>query len=452
MAAPPYHADVPILHIAVIGGGISGLASAFRLADQGHRVTLFESSDFLGGLGTTFPYDGGHLERFYHCILPDDEALLRLIHDVGLDQDLLWRRTDMGFMYDRTLRPLNTPLDLLRFSPLALIDRIRMGLLAVRSRFRGLDPGLDSVAVSDWLRGQVGDRAFEVVWKPLLEAKIGDGYSAIPALWLSSRMHREKSTKLETKGCLRRGYRSLIDALAAALEDRGVRILLERRVDRVVQDDDGMGVVLSDGTEHRFDTVVATSPLIQFQDMTRELDIPESVRSLSLDYQGVISGVFLLRAPLSRYYWMPIVASDATAQGVIEMSNLVPLYRSNGLYVTYFVNYTHRTSDLFAKSDDELLELYQRDLERLFPDAAAAGVADRFLFRAPFVEPLWPLGYAAKRPPHSIIPGRLYLTSTAQIYPHVNSWNSCTLGVETMMESFTSEVGTSVEGRSDAVA
>ena len=69
---------------AVIGGGISGLASAFRLSRLGFRVTLIESESFLGGLGTTFPYKDGNLERFYHCILPDDDALIRIIQDLGL--------------------------------------------------------------------------------------------------------------------------------------------------------------------------------------------------------------------------------------------------------------------------------------------------------------------------------------------------------------------------------
>ena len=85
-----------------------------------------------------------------------------------------------------------------------------------------------------------------------------------------------------------------------------------------------------------------------------------------------MSGVFLMRQPLSPYYWMPIVASGATAQGLIEMSNLVPLERSDGLYVNYLVNYTHRTSPLYAKTDDELLDGYEADLANLFPDAKDA--------------------------------------------------------------------------------
>src|SRR2546426_9753878 len=196
------------LNAAVIGGGISGLASALRIAALGHRVTLFETEGFLGGLGTTFPYRGGHLERFYHCILPDDGALLGLIGDLGLVAELLWRETKMGFMYRRVTYPLNTAWDLLRFGPLTLAERLRMGLLALRTRFQGLSPELDHVTAADWIRGMAGERAFQILWKPLLSAKIGDHYPGLPALWLSSRMNREKNTGPEVKGCLKNGYRS----------------------------------------------------------------------------------------------------------------------------------------------------------------------------------------------------------------------------------------------------
>jgi len=421
--------------VAIIGGGISGLASAVRLSALGHRVTLFDSEPVLGGLGVSFAYGDNSLEKFYHCILPDDHGLIGLIEEVGLGDELLWRGTDMGFMYQRQVYSMNTAMDVLRFSPLTVIDRIRLGAMGVRARFRSNHPSLDEIAVDDWIRGQIGDRAFQILWRPLLEAKIGDSYPAIPALWLSSRLGREKSTKREVKGCLVHGYRSLVEAIERTLRARGADIHLETRVAAIEDAGPQMRIRTEDGREFTADTVVSTSPLMQFVAMTASLDVPESYRSIALDYQGVVSGVFLMREPLSRYYWMPIVDSGATCQGVIEMSNLVPLERAGGLRVVYCVNYTHRSSELYSRSDQELLAAYRQDLASLFPDAGAT-IVDEFLFRAPFVEPIWPLGYRSRRPAPSVIPGRLYLANTAQVYPRVNSWNSCVEIVDEMVDAF----------------
>ncbi len=423
----------------MIGGGISGLASAFRLGQLGHRVTLFESEDFLGGLGTTFPYGDGHLERFYHCILPDDDALVRLIRDVGMEGDLLWRNTSMGFMVRRRVYPMNTPMDLLRFSPLPLIDRFRMGWMGLRARQIGVQAALDDVPIEQWIRGLAGDRAFEMVWKPMLEAKMGDSYPALPALWLSSRMNREKSSAQERKGCLKRGYRSLIDALEAALRGQGAEIRFRTRIEAIEREPDGRMALRSAGGERvTFDRVVSTTPLIHFQSMTRALGLDPALAALRLDYQGVVCAVFLLRKPLSSYYWMPLVDSGANAQGVVEMSNLVPLERSGGLYVTYLLNYTHRSSALFNRDDEDILAGYRRDLAELFPDAGRT-IVDEFLFRAPFVEPIWSVGYRKVCPPTTVLPGRLHLASTAQVYPRVNSWNSCCTVVESMIAELQAE-------------
>ena len=430
---------------AVIGGGISGLASACRLAARGETVTLYESEDYLGGLGTTFPYRDGHLERFYHCILPDDTALVGWIRDLGLEPELMWRPTAMGFMYQNRVFPMNTAMDLIRFSPLSLWERFRLGMMGLRARKMGRNIELDNISAESWIRGMVGDRVFDVLWKPLLSAKIGDHYPALPALYVSSRMSREKNSQQEVKGCLTRGYRSLIDAFERQLRERGAKIEFKVRIMAIERDGERMAVVREDGRRETFDSVVATSPLIQFQRMTEGLNLPPRIAGLKLDYQGVVSGVFLTREPLTNYYWMPWVDSGATAQGAIEMSNLVPLSRSGGLHVNYLVNYTHRNSALFQKSDEETFAIYRADLQKLYPRVAAS-IVDQFIFRAPFVEPIWTLGYHSMKPSPSVIPGRLYLACTAQVYPRVNSWNSCCEVVNDMMQLYEAETPAAATG------
>ena len=200
-----------------------------------------------------------------------------------------------------------------------------------------------------------------------------------------------------------------------------------------------MAVRTAGGDGGSYDFVVCTSPLVHFQRMTRGLPVPPPLANLKLDYQGVISALFFTEKPLTDYYWMPWVDSGATSQGVIEMSNLVPLERARGLHVNYLVNYTHRDSELFKLPDEALTGRYRADLERLFPEAAAT-LKDVRLFRAPFVEPIWTTGYSKTVPPASVIPGRLYLACTAQVYPRVNSWNSCCGVVDAMMPRLLDEV------------
>ena len=429
--------------VAVIGGGISGLASAFRVAGLGHRVTLLESESFLGGLGTTFPWRDRHLEKFYHCILPDDRHLLALIGDLGLGGELLWKRSRMGFMYQGRIWPMNGPLDLLRFGPLSPLERVRLGLMGLEIRQNGLDRKLDRVTASDWIRGRIGERAFQILWRPLLEAKIGDGYTGLPALWLTSRMNREKVSGPEVKGCLVGGYRSLTDAFERELRARGTAIRLGVGVRAIERDGEAMVLRYEDGSSERFDLVVATSPLPRFQAMTRSLRLDPGIADLELDYQGVVSSVFLLERPLTPNYWMPIVDSGTTCQGVIEMSNLVPLERSQGLHVTYLVNYAHRNGPLFARGEDEVLAAHRADLERLFP-GSTRNLAGAFRFRAPYVEPIWHLDYGRHTPPTTVIPGRLYLACTAQVYPRVNSWDSCCEVAERMVAGLTTDLAAGV--------
>lgn len=424
-------------HAAVIGGGISGLASAFRLAERGASVTLLESDDGLGGLGGSFDYRGVALEKFYHCLLPGDDALLGLLRDVGLDRRIVWRRTSMSFMHRRRIYSLNTALDLLRFGPLPFTDRLRMAWMGLRAQRRTDYATLDRITVADFVKREAGERAYRLLWKPLLDAKLGDGHAGIPALWLVSRIQREKSSQKEVKGYVEGGYRAIVDALEAALRARGVRIRLGTKVSAIERDGARMALRLGDGTREDFDGVVVTAPLVDSQRMAGKLLGP-ALSGLRMDYQGVLSGVFLMRRKLTGAYWMPVVDSGAACQGVIEMSNLVPVERSHGLHVNYLVNYTHRNGELYRKSDAEILDLYRDDLARLFPGSEST-IVDRYLFRAPFVEPIWPLGYGATRPAPSVIPGRLYLACTAQVYPNVNSWNSCCEVVDRMAAAFDAE-------------
>src|SRR5262249_32817793 len=112
---------------AVVGGGMLGMMLAHRLSQQGKQVTLFEAAGQLGGLASAWELGGVVWDRHYHVILLSDLHLRGLLGELGLADDLVWKETRTGFYTDGKLYSMSNTLEFLRFPPLGLIDKLRLG-------------------------------------------------------------------------------------------------------------------------------------------------------------------------------------------------------------------------------------------------------------------------------------------------------------------------------------
>src|SRR5215467_2838526 len=92
---------VATMKIAIVGGGLTGVSLGYFLSRHGVSVDIFEASPVLGGLaGPLVLEDGTAVDRFYHAILPSDDHLWRLCHELAIDDQLRFQQTRNAFYVD----------------------------------------------------------------------------------------------------------------------------------------------------------------------------------------------------------------------------------------------------------------------------------------------------------------------------------------------------------------
>lgn len=117
--------------VIVIGGGMAGLACAYRLASAGVSVRLYERSDTLGGRVRTFMHDGLPVDDGFQVLFRAYPQTRRLMDDVGFDDSLIrpYERGAICYHYGAAFTFGTHPRDLARFPLMHLADKARLCLL-----------------------------------------------------------------------------------------------------------------------------------------------------------------------------------------------------------------------------------------------------------------------------------------------------------------------------------
>ncbi|HET6963614.1 MAG TPA: FAD-dependent oxidoreductase [Acidimicrobiales bacterium] len=404
-------------HVAVVGGGIAGCATALRLADYGYSVSLLERSPQLGGLLVSFSVGGTPLECFYHHIFPHEQDVIDLITELGLGSQLEWHDSSTGVLTGDRVWPFTSPLDLLRFSPLPLPDRLRAGVGALGMRRVREWRDLDTVPAAEWLRSYCGDRACQVLWDPLLAAKFGPSWQSVPAAWMWGRVHQRSSARQgtgEKLGYLRGGFKSLFDGLDTELRRLGVEVMTNAQVERILVDGDRVGGLETSAGTISADAVVYAGAL---NGLPRLLPAEAcDPRWGQIGWLGVLCVVLELRRSLSDIYWTNVCVPDLPFGGIIEHTNLIPPSDYGDRHIVYLSRYFTPDEDI-ARADPaeeaaRWVQLLGQKLHLSTDDVLAVHP-----FRAPYAAPLVSLGYLDVLPSIRGPVEGLYLATTAQIYP-----------------------------------
>ncbi|MFB6108184.1 MAG: NAD(P)/FAD-dependent oxidoreductase [Haloplanus sp.] len=383
----------------VVGGGIAGLATAYRLQRRGYEATVLEASDDLGGLAATYETAGDDVEQFYHHLSKSEETIVELADELGVGDRVEWLVGKNAYYVDGVVHPLDTLPQIAAYPHMSLYDKFRLGMLTLEVDVRGGRPRFDTyddleafedVPIKEFLLSHTTRGVYENFFEPLLDAKFGDRKEDVSAAWLLGRIKFRGERDLrrgEILGYFEGGFAVLLDALVDAVGrehiETGTRV-----TDVGVADGAVSSVTVETGgreeTRASDGVVVAAMPNV-LEELTGY--------ACEVDFQGAVCAVVTMAESLTETYWLN-VAHDAPFGALIEHTNFVPPDRYGGDHLLYVASYVQDPAeDVWQMDDAALRETWLGHVEEMFPDFDRETVTSFRVARNPRAAPVYERGY-----------------------------------------------------------
>ena len=390
-----------------------------RLGRTGDRVTVIEREALPGGLAAGFqPSPEVWLEKFYHHVFRSDRKAIGMIEHLGLGDRLEWQQPITATLRDGRLHQLDSPASLLRFSPLPVTDRLRMGAALAALKAMPNARLLEGGTAAAWIRRWMGRRAYEVVWEPLLRGKFGDAAHEIAMPWFWARVH----DRTQALGYLRGGFQQLYDRMAEEVRTTGGEARFSTSVTSVRTQGASLLVETDQGSEH-FDRVISTFAPRLTARLVPELPVEWRARHEWGRAYGAHCVVLALDRPLTSAYWLNMNDPGFPFMAVVEHTNYMPAADYGGRHLVYLGNYRPMDDPLMTASRDTILDEFLPHLGRLNPAFERSWLSDAWVFAAPFAQPIVTVDYRDHIPPfRTPIPG-LWVATMFQVYPHDRGQN-----------------------------
>jgi len=413
---------------AIVGAGFTGLVAGLRLAQAGKKVLILESDTAPGGLAGTFEFDDGvHIEKFYHHWFNNDAYVPGLVEELGLSDSILTLPSKTGMYYNGRLWKLSTPLDVLRFSPLPFIDRLRLGWLVFQVRKVKDWKSIEHLTIREWLEPLCGKNVFKIVWEPLIRSKFSIFAEDVNAVWFWKKLVLRGSTRDSSGGEQLAYFRGGFGRLAGALAERITALNGEIRY--------GTAVVGSRTEHNRIRALVTSSGDVtahnylftpSFKLIAQILkDAPKAWldRLNRVNYLGNVCLVMELTHSLSSTYWLNVNDPGFPFVGVIEHTNLDDSSHYAGRHIVFLSRYLATSDSTWAMNDAEYLDYALPHLERMFPKFKRDWIKEFRIWRAEYAQPVTERNYSSYVPDNYTPYENALISSMAQIYPEDRGTN-----------------------------
>jgi protoporphyrinogen/coproporphyrinogen III oxidase len=274
--------------VAIAGGGISGLATAYQLACDGVEFVLFEASERLGGIVETVHRQGFVIECGPDSWVTEKPWAAELAVELGLADQIIpsndqWRRTYVQLGSERLAQLVPIPDGMRMMVPAKWGPLLESPLFSWQARLAYLRepkraaelkasaPAQDE-SVGDFVRRHFGEEVTATIAGPLLAAVFGGDIAQLsvravmPAFvrmeaeegsLIQAVQRRERQSPQAIFTSLAGGLQTLIDRMVMRLPPASVR--RREPVLQIETDDGDWGLTTAAGTDH-FDALVLATP------------------------------------------------------------------------------------------------------------------------------------------------------------------------------------------------
>jgi len=421
--------------IGILGGGALGLAAAYKLTQQGYSVEILERLEYRGGLAGCIQVGGANIERFYHHFFLSDTTLIQMCEELGIGENLLWLDSKIGHYCEGKIYPFGTAAEILQFSPLSFLNRLRFGLSGLYLSKLSDRKMLDTTTARDWFIKYSGKEAYEKVWEPLLIHKFGKHHAQLPIAWLWKKLQlrgssRKSRTSKEKLGYLKGSLAVFNDAITKKIEAQGGRFVHGVNVKKIKQAGEKI-LVETESKTFEYDKVIATFAPEIFTSITENLSAEYLNKAKNLFYTGVVCTILVLKKSFTPFYWINIADTQLPFNGLIEQTNFLPKEMYGNKHVLYLSNYCYTEHPHYSMPQDELMKIYIAGLKKVNPGFDENDIEEVIMTRAAYAQPVVRVNYPDLIPPLETNIKGLFNVSMAHLFPEDRGVNySLRLGLE----------------------
>ncbi|MER5622700.1 hydroxysqualene dehydroxylase HpnE [Streptosporangium sp. NPDC002544] len=371
--------------VAIVGGGLAGIAAAVALGEAGHRVTLYEARPRLGGATHSFVRNGLSVDNGQHVFLRCCTAYRGLLDRLGVAGRVhLQDRFDVRVLtpagrYGRLRRgmlpgPFHLLPALAGYRLLKPADRLRaMRVSLALRRLDPADPALDLTDLGSWLtaHGQ-RERARHALWELFAMAALNVGVEGA-ALGPAAMVF--KTALLGRAGAADIGVPAVPlgelhgDAARAAIERRGGAVRLAAKVTAIER-----GSVIVDGSRVEAPAVIVATAHEQAAALVPEQAAPGRERWRGLDASPIVNVHVVYDRRVTRMPFAAVV--DSPVQWVFDKTGAAGL--REGQYLAVSVSAADQWIDVPTA---RVRATFVPALEQIFPGARQARIIDFFVTR-----------------------------------------------------------------------